>query len=303
MIAGSISRGRIVGIFGPRVQIAADDYIVNAIVRGKIKYGSSGVSPIAVGDYVEFELKTKDSAAVEKILERKACISRPAVKKEGLLQVIVSNIDQLVIVISIVDPPLKPGLVDRYLVLAFKEAIHPVVVINKIDLASPSPADIYIQAWRKIGCDVLCTSAVDGRGVGELSRLMEKGTSVIAGHSGVGKSSILNYINPGLKIRTARLSSYSLRGVHTTSRVTLFRLFSNGWVADTPGLKDLGLAGITRRTLYRYFPEFGDLDANCQFDNCIHIREPGCAVKKALESGMLASFRYRDYLRIYESLK
>lgn len=295
--------GRVVGILGPRIQIAADDLIFDATVRGKVKYGNLGISPIAVGDYVEFAVKTKNHATVEKILERKACISRPAVEKEGLLQVIVANIDRLIIVTSIVDPPFKPGLVDRYLAIAFKERIHPVAVINKIDLADPSQIDIYIDAWQKIGCDVFCTSAMDGRGIADLSRILEKGTSVITGHSGVGKSSILNYMNPNLKLKTARLSAYSKRGVHTTSRVTLFRLFPYGWVADTPGLKDLGLAAITKRTLHRFFPEFGDFEADCQFDNCIHIAEPNCAVKKAVDKGEIASFRYRDYLKIYESLR
>ena len=303
MKAGVGIIGRVVGVLGPRIQIAADDRIIEAIVSGKVKYGTSGVSPIAVGDYVEFSSKNEKMSKVERILERRACISRPAVEREGLLQIIVSNIDRLVVVTSISHPVFKPGFVDRYLVVAFKEQIHPVIVINKIDLTDPSTVTEYVEAWRKIGCDIVFTSAVTGQGIAELSRILENGTSVIAGHSGVGKSSILNYINPELNIKTSLLSSYSKRGVHTTSRVTLFRLFHNGWVADTPGLKDLGFSGITKKTLYRYFPEFSDFEAYCQFSNCIHVNEPDCAVKTAYEEGKLAAFRYQDYLRIYESLK
>jgi ribosome biogenesis GTPase / thiamine phosphate phosphatase len=297
--------GRVTGIFGPRIEITADDHIVNSVMRGRMKHGSSGASLIAVGDYVEFVTNPKNQATVERILERKSCISRPSIDKEGLLQVIVSNIDRLVAVTSIANPIFKPGLIDRYLVIAFKEGISPVVVINKIDLADPSVIAIFTNAWKHIGCDVICTSAVTGQGIAELTAILEKGTSVISGHSGVGKSSILNRIKPGLQIKTARVSAYTNKGVHTTSRVTLFQLSPDGWVADTPGLKDLGLAGVTKRTLHRYFPEFASFQAYCQFEDCIHINEPKCGVKKAVEDSPqeLAPFRYQSYLNIYKSLQ
>jgi ribosome biogenesis GTPase / thiamine phosphate phosphatase len=295
--------GRVVGILGPRIEIATEDRIISAVISGKAKYDSSGISLIAVGDFVEFESKADHLTTIQKVLERQSCISRPAIEKEGLIQIMVSNIDRLVAVISIANPPFKPGLVDRYLVVAFKEKIQPVVVINKIDLADSGTIESYTEAWRKIGCQVVFTSAVTGQGIAELSDILRKGTSVITGHSGVGKSSILNCIDPKLNIKTAGISSYSRRGVHTTSRVTLFRLFSDGWVADTPGLKDLGIAEVDKRTLYRYFPEFSNFEADCQFGNCVHVNEPGCAVKKAVEEHGIAKFRYLDYLKIYESLK
>ncbi len=294
--------GRIVGIYGPRIQIAADGNIVNAVVSGKAKYDSTGVSVVAVGDYVEYSTRSKNTASVDRILKRGTCISRPAVEREGLLQVIVSNIDCLVIITSIANPAFKAGLVDRYLIVAFKEKIQPIIVVNKIDLADPSEITGFTDAWQKVGCDIHYTSAVTGEGISELSRKLEAGPSVITGHSGVGKSSILNYINPSLNIKTSRLSLYSGKGVHTTSRVNLFQLFPDGWVADTPGLKDMGLAGIEKRNLYRYFPEFNDFEAYCQFGNCIHINEPDCNVKKAVEQGKIAAFRYQDYIKIYKSL-
>jgi ribosome biogenesis GTPase len=295
--------GRVVGVLGPRIEIEVEERVISAVVSGKAKYDSTGVSLIAVGDYVEFESKPKNLTTIEKVLERKSCISRPAIEKEGLIQVIVSNIDRLVAVISIANPEFRPGLVDRYLIVAFKEKIPPVIVINKADLADPKGIECYTDAWKRLGCEVLFTSAVTGQGIKELSDIMEKGTSVITGHSGVGKSSIINCINPKLKIKTAKLSLYSRKGVHTTSRVTLFRLFPEGWVADTPGLKDLGLAGVSQKTLKRYFPDFGDFEAYCQFDNCVHVNEPDCAVKKAIKDRKIAEFRYLSYLRIYESLK
>ncbi len=297
--------GRVIGVYGPRIEITADNHTINAVLRGKVKYGNTSASLVAVGDYVEYAPNPKNQTTVERILERKSCISRPSIDKEGLLQVMVSNIDRLVAMTSIVNPIFKPGLIDRYLVIAFKECIHPVVVINKTDLADPSVIENFTTAWRHIGCDVICTSAVTGQGIAELSVILEKGTSVISGHSGVGKSSIINKIKPGLKIKTAGVSAYTDKGVHTTSRVTLFQLYPDGWVADTPGLKDLGLAGITRRSLHRYFPEFAKAEAYCQFEDCIHINEPKCGVKKAVEETPqeIAPFRYQNYLNIYKSLK
>ncbi len=295
--------GRVVNIFGPRVVLYADGASFDAIVSGKVKYADSGFSPIAVGDHVEFSAKNKKMASVDRIIARKSAITRPAVEKEGMTQVIVSNIDRLVVVSSIANPDFKPGLIDRFLVVAFKENLHPVIVINKIDLADPSSIATEISAWRDISCDVINTSAKTGEGLGALSSVLEKGTSVIAGHSGVGKSSLLNLLNPELKIKTRDISLYSGRGVHTTSRVTLFRLFPEGWVADTPGLKDLGLTGVTREKLHRYFPEFSRHEADCQFGNCVHIEEPVCGIKKAVASGAIARFRYDHYLHIYGTLK
>lgn len=295
--------GRIVNIYGPRVAIYTDGATINAIVAGKVKYADSDTSRIAVGDYVEFSAKNKKMASVDRIIARKSAITRPAVEKEGMTQVIVANIDRLVVVSSITNPDFKPGLINRFLVLAFKEKIHPVIVINKIDLANPSLYAREIAAWRDISCDVIPTSAVTGEGLEALSAILEQGTSVIAGHSGVGKSSLLNWLNPELKIKTSGISLYSGRGVHTTSRVTLFRLFPDGWVADTPGLKDLGLSGVTREKLHQYYPEFSRYEDKCQFSNCIHIDEPVCGIKMAVESGKIEVFRYDDYCKIYGTMK
>jgi ribosome biogenesis GTPase / thiamine phosphate phosphatase len=296
--------GRVIKIFGQRIVITCDNIDYEAVVGGKVKYADSASSLIAVGDYVEFSTKEKDMAQVDRIIPRKSCISRPAIEKEGIVQIIVANIDRIVIVTSIAHPHFKPGLVDRFLIVAVKESIKPVVVINKIDLSDASEISRYIEAWRKISCDVILTSAETGVGIENLSALLQTGTSVIAGHSGVGKSSLLNYINPELKIKIGLISHSSGRGMHTTSRVTLYRLFHDGWVADTPGLKDFGLAGISRKTLNYYYPEFAAFENQCQFGNCIHINEPGCAVKKAIETGeLIPKFRYDSYLAIYKTLQ
>lgn len=296
--------GRVVELHGQRATIFSDDQFVTAVVKGKLKSGDRDVSPIAVGDFVRYSRGTGKLAFVESIEPRKSVLSKPAVEREGLLQIVVSNIDRLVIVVSTQNPRFKPGLVDRFLVTAFKEGLRPVIVLNKIDLQGAEFAKEYFDGWREISCDTIFTSAKTGEGVDRLRETLKSGTSAITGHSGVGKSSLLNKISPGLMIKTREVSSSSDRGVHTTSRVSLYRIFPDGWVADTPGLKVFGLAGVSKKTLQEYFPEFGRCYLECRFSDCVHIDEPDCAVKKSVESGdgKVAPFRYESYRRIYADL-
>ncbi len=297
--------GRVVELHGQRARIFIGDDHIDAFIKGKVKYGEKDSSPIAVGDYVRYSIVSEKIAAVESIETRKSTLSKPAVEKKGLLQVIAANIDRLVIVSSVKNPKFKPGLVDRFLVTAFKEELKPVIVLNKIDLGIPDMIADYFKGWEKISCEIIFTSASTGEGVDKLKETLRHGTSVISGHSGVGKSSLLNIISPDLKLKTKKVSSSSDRGVHTTSRVSLYRIFPDGWVADTPGLKVFGLSGVSKKTLREYYPEFDNLRSRCRFDDCVHIDEPDCAVKKSVENsdGSIAAFRYESYLRIYADLK
>jgi ribosome biogenesis GTPase len=296
--------GRVTGIYGQRVDVMCGDLVVQAVVRGKLKCVDAAESLIAVGDFVEVHQRSMDIATIERILRRGAVISRPAVENEGVIQVIVANVDRMVIVASIAQPPLSAGLIDRFLVVAAKAMIHPLIVINKVDLADVRSIANKIAAWRRISDEVICASAHSGEGIDRLRKILEKGTSVVVGHSGVGKSSLLNRINPRLNLKIGMISSSTKRGKHITSRSNLFKIFPDGWVADTPGLKNLGLVGITRKNLHHYFPEFAPFEKDCRFDDCLHIREPNCGIKGALENQdpAIAEFRYRDYLSIYDSL-
>lgn len=296
---------RIVELHGQRARLATDDGFTEAVVMGRLKYTDKGISPLAVGDYVEYVMKTDELAAIERITRRESALSKPVVGKEEHLQVVVSNIDRLIIVTSTRIPSFKPGLVDRFLVTAFRQNIQPVIVLNKIDLEDPSSFSGYFETWESLSCGTVFTSALTGEGVDRLAGVMSEGTSVIAGHSGVGKSSLLNRISPDLRLRTKDISASSGRGVHTTSRVSLFRLFPRGWVADTPGLKVFGLAGVDKESLHLYFPEFAELSSVCQFNDCRHIDEPRCAVRESVKqtAGQVAEFRYKSYLRIFNSLK
>jgi ribosome biogenesis GTPase len=297
--------GRVVELLGPKARIFTGRGFISAVITGKLKYGDKDVSPIAVGDFVKYSLKTGEDAAVESIEARKSVLSKPAVEREGLLQIVASNIDRLIIVTSVMNPRFKPGLVDRFLVTAFKEDLKAVVVLNKIDLKSPESLADYFDAWRSIGCETIFTSALTGEGIESFEKSLVHGTSVIAGHSGVGKSSLLNRVVPGLNLRIGEVSSSSDRGIHTTSKVSLFQVFPDGWVADTPGLKVFGLTGVERGNLRLYYPEFERCESDCQFADCAHVKEPSCAVKRSVESndGLVAPFRYDSYLRIYGSLE
>ncbi|MEE9554494.1 MAG: ribosome small subunit-dependent GTPase A [candidate division Zixibacteria bacterium] len=296
--------GRVVELHGQRARIFTGDDYIDAILKGKVKYGERDSSPIAVGDYVRYSIAPGETAAVEAIEKRESVLSKPAVEKEGLVQVMVANIDRVIIVSSVKKPKFKPGLIDRFLVTALKEEIKPVIVLNKIDLGIPEIIHEYFKGWSEISCQTIFTSALTGEGMDELKETLRQGTSVISGHSGVGKSSLLNKISPELNLKTKKVSSSSNRGVHTTSRMSLYRIFPEGWVADTPGLKVFGLTGVTRKTLHEYYPEFDELRLDCRFDDCIHIGEPDCAVKKSVENsdGSIAGFRYESYLRIYADL-
>lgn len=274
-------------------------------MSGKLKLIESGKSPVAVGDFVEFSTKDPTIATVENVLERAACLSRPATAKKEFTQVLVSNVDRLVIVTSTAQPKFNHGIVDRFLVIAFKEKLQPVIVLNKTDLADPEKFGHFFSIWKSISCATLFTSAVTGEGIEGLKKNMMYGTSAMAGHSGVGKSTLLNRISPGLNLKIGKISSYSGRGVHTTSRASLFKIADDGWVADTPGLKVLGFGDVNRKNLKDYYPDFQRYSAECRFLDCRHINEPGCAVKDSIGTAPegIAAFRYENYKRIYNSVK
>lgn len=296
---------RIVELHGQRVKLTEEGETFDAVLSGKIKFAARKASPVAVGDYVKYIVKNGALASVEQVVDRKSFISRPSVEKDSQLQIIVSNVDRIIIVGSVAQPKFNPGIIERFLIIAFKENIQPVVVINKIDIESPDSLKPYIDAWRKISCQILLASAKTGEGIDGLSSIMQNGTSVFVGHSGVGKSSLLNRISPALELKTKKVSSYSNRGVHVTSRVSLYRIFKDGWVADTPGLKVLGFSDVDKKNLQDYFPEFLQYREDCRFIDCKHIKEPVCGIKKAVNSKdmLIAEFRYNSYKKIYESLK
>jgi len=266
--------------------------------------------PVAAGDRVDVVVDG-DAGVVESVHERHNRLARPQAfgtfsgrtrHKQGRtapVQVIAANLDRLIVVAALEEPPFRPGLVDRFCVAADMQGIDAVVVLNKADLpCDRSVADPYIEA----GLKVIQTSIMTGEGIDELGAEMSKGISLLVGHSGVGKSSLLNAVSPDLKLSVGHVATYHGRGRHTTTTVTLLRLDNGGWVVDSPGMREFALEDVPPAELARLYPGFEDLPRDCRFSNCRHNTEPGCAVVAAVEDGRYPDERYEIYLRILDEV-
>jgi ribosome biogenesis GTPase len=277
------------------------------MLRGKLFEKSSGeTKPAAVGDRVCFEL-TPRGAALEKILPRRNALDRPAVGKRGEVQTIAANIDRMIIVASLKSPPLRPGLLDRFLVAAALEEIEAVICLNKIDLLDSedeeyAPFEEVRDRYRDLGYKVFVTSALTGEGMEDMVEELRQGISLIMGHSGVGKSTLINRIDPRMNLKTGSISAKHKKGRHTTVSVSLLSLEGGGFVVDTPGIREFGVGHIKPSDLSHYFTEMADLLSGCQYSNCTHRHEPGCAVLEALKEGKVSQVRYDSYLKMLEDL-
>jgi ribosome biogenesis GTPase len=273
-------------------------------VLGKAKR-EKGQSPVAVGDVVDFVPSEDGSGGIERTHERVTKFSRPRVGEElkGTEQVIVANVDQMVIVGSVRQPELKLHLIDRFMVTASKGGLKPVVVINKIDLQHKHDLDRIKSIYESVEAPVVLASCQDGRGIDELKELLRNHESIFVGHSGTGKSSLLNRLQPGLALKTSEVSESTAKGIHTTTSVELFALDFGGYVVDSPGLKILGLWDLALDEVQTCFPEFDEYLGHCKFSRCSHLHEPECAVRQAVNEGRIFPERFESYERIYRSLK
>lgn len=272
-------------------------------VRGKIhlRDRTSQKSPVAVGDRVEVVRTAPDRGAIERVDARRSTLSRPAVRRGHVEHVMVANVDRVVIVGSADHPPFNAGLVDRILAVIEFSELEALIVVNKMDLAEKEPEEI--DAYREMGYACLLTSTVTGLGVEELRRRLDGGVSVAAGHSGVGKSSLLNAIQPGLGLVVGDVNEVTRRGTHTTTAAEWIPYGEDGAVVDTAGVREFGLFGIPKRDVPWLFRDLAAVAPGCRYGDCLHLGEPGCAVRTAVESGDVAAFRYESYLRILESLE
>jgi len=233
---------------------------------------------------------------IERVEPRHGVLTRASRQREHVL---VANVDQVAIVVSLVEPALKPHLIDRYLVLAQQGGLRPLVLLNKADLADPVELQPLIGAYAQLGITVMLTSATTGMGVARLRQELRGRATVFSGQSGVGKSSLLNAIEPGLGLAVKAVSDVNNKGRHTTTYAQLLKLASGGWVVDTPGVRQLQLWDVRPEEVEGYFIEFRPFIPLCDFPDCTHTHETGCAVKDAVERRMISDRRYRSYLGMF----
>lgn len=271
-------------------------------IKGKLRLkGLTTTNPVAVGDYVLVELEKDGLALITALEPRKNYIVRKSINLSKQLHVVAANVDQAFLLITLKEPFTPPGFIDRFLLTAEAYHIPVTLVFNKIDIYSPQQmetVDWFIGVYEKIGYPCLRFSSVKDD-TNRIKELLKNKTTLISGHSGVGKSTFINAIQPGLDLKVAALSEYHLKGQHTTTFAEMFELDGGGFIIDTPGIKGFGIVEINKNELSHYFLEMREILPHCRFNNCLHIEEPGCAVKKAVEDGVIAEHRYKNYLDIY----
>jgi len=272
-------------------------------LRGKFRIqGIKTTNPITVGDNVVFERNNlQNQGVIMEIKDRKNYICRKSINLSKISHIIASNIDVAFLVVSMVEPRTPLGFIDRFLVAAESFRIKTILIFNKIDLNNAKTQEI-CQKWQdlytSIGYECITISAVTGQGMDILKQKMQGQVSLFSGQSGVGKSSIINMLEPNLQLKTAHVSDYNSKGKHTTTFAEMFELSFGGFIIDTPGIKEFGLIQYKKEEVSHYFPEMLQLLDQCKFSNCTHTHEPQCAVKQALEECKIAQSRYINYLSI-----
>ncbi len=277
------------------------DSAVTCQLRGRLKQGPRLGDIAAVGDSVLFSLQTDGSGVIEEILPRKSEIVRLDPRPQGeYCQILLANPDQAVFVFACAHPEPKLRMLDRFLVIAEKQNVPAVIVANKVDLIGIEAARQVFGVYPPLGYRVIYTSVQQNLGIDELRETLHRKLSALAGPSGVGKSSLMNVVQPGLGIAVGEVSLAMNKGKHTTNFRQLHPLEFGGWVADAPGWKSLALWDTEPEEIDAYFPELRDLVSACKFSSCSHTHEPGCAVLTALREGQVSPERYESYLRLRE---
>lgn len=284
-----------------------DGRLMNCRIKGKFRLGKFKLTnPIAVGDKVWVEQeKGLETGMIAKLFPRQNYVLRQSTRKKHFMHLIAANIDQAFIIVTIQDPMLKPGFIDRFLLTTESHNIPTYIIVNKADIYTED--DIAIQKglahiYEEIGYQTILVSAQTGEGVDRLKSLLKDKKTLLSGHSGVGKSSLVNAIQPGLNIDTQEVSDYSGKGMHTTTFAQMYTLEIGGVIIDTPGIKEMGFINMDPMDVAHNFREIFDASEHCKYSNCMHVNEPNCAVKDAVESGAISILRYQSYLSILEDV-
>jgi ribosome biogenesis GTPase len=272
-------------------------------LAGKIRLdGRKSTNPVVVGDWVVFKIDDNDTVAViQEILPRKNYIIRRSLNLSKQTHILASNIDQAVLMATLVMPRTSTGFIDRFLVTCEAYSIPAIILFNKKDLLHPELVEIQqgiMEMYKSIGYKCYAVSSFDEKDIQLVKQLLNNKTTLVAGHSGVGKSTFINAIQPELNLKTGEISDVHLKGKHTTTFTELFELKDGGFIIDSPGIKELGLVEMKPEEVGHYFPEIREVMNDCKFNNCKHENEPHCAVLKAVEEGKIHEERYVNYLKM-----
>lgn len=302
--------GIIVKVTGSWHEVRLDDGSVIACrITGKLRMDDiKTTNPVGVGDRVTIHLEQDDKTkgTITEILPRRNYIVRQSPRRKHDLHLLASNVDQAVLVTTIINPMLKMGFIDRFLLMTEPHNIPVIIVINKSDLFGEEEWELFGGLkiiYEEIGYQVMSCSSESGEGIEELKMLLKDKTSLVAGQSGVGKSTLINTIQPGLGLKTDEISDYSGKGQHTTTFAEMFPLAIGGFIIDTPGIKMLSYNNLEPLDVAHNFREFFELSTGCRYPNCLHIEEPGCAVKAAVNDGKVSPLRYEHYLQIMSEVQ
>ncbi|MDY7395766.1 ribosome small subunit-dependent GTPase A [Aureibaculum sp. 2210JD6-5] len=282
-----------------------DETVIDCRIKGKFRLsGIKSTNPVTVGDVVNFEMEAdNENGIITKIHDRKNYIIRKSVNLSKQTHIIAANIDQVFLLVTLKNPPTFTTFIDRFLATAEAYSIPSVILFNKIDLYSKellAKKQELEKTYRTIGYECLDVSATEKINIDKLKLFMKDKVSMFSGHSGVGKSTLINAVYPELALKTAEISTQHKQGQHTTTFAEMFVLPFGGYIIDTPGIKGFGVVDFEKYEIGDYFPEFFALKQDCKFNNCLHVNEPDCAIKKAVENDEIAQSRYISYLQLIE---
>jgi ribosome biogenesis GTPase len=298
-------QGLVIKSTGSWYQVHAEDGLnYDCRIKGKFRIkGIQTTNPIAVGDQVNFELEPNSgNGVIDKLHERRNYIIRKSINLSKQAQIIAANMDQAFLVVTLASPRTSLGFIDRFLATAEAYRIPAILIFNKLDLFNEAGLEIledYKAIYERIGYACYTVSALEGTNIDVIEGLLKDKTTLFSGHSGVGKSSLINALLPGQEIKTGEVSEASDKGQHTTTFAEMHTLPFGGYLIDTPGIRELGIFDIRPEELGHYFVEMRAMLNQCRFNNCRHVNEPGCAVIKAVEEGDIDVSRYESYLSIF----
>ena len=279
--------------------------IIDCVIKGRLRVRELyTTNPVAVGDNVLFEPEKKsNSGIITQVLERRNYILRKSSNLSKQSQIIAANLDQVFLMITIILPETPVEFIDRFLITAEAYRVPARIIINKTDLYNEpelSKMESLISLYSKIGYECIRLSLLNKTNLGNLEQLMKDKTSLVSGNSGVGKTTLLNSLNPALNLKTEAISDYHKQGKHITTFPEMHQMPFGGFVIDTPGIRGFGVVDMSRNEIYHFFPEIFRTSSKCRFNNCLHLDEPGCAVRVAVENGGIDPLRYRSYINILE---